>query len=589
MRSTTSPSSPPYDQTRSRFPAQSPSQLKVPDRQSFRLTPDRITRHAQVNQKVVHTPEEIVSRIPQPYRTSFSAVTAPRRFQSPERSQHNSDLSPQPMLSSRRNNSPFSSLRSKSASDSNVLDSDYSSSQEQIKSPYFYGSNPIKMSSKSSLNTSDEWKNSSKFTDRHDRRGSEDILTEKSKTKTQQLQQRLELIKSRTQHVQDDMTCVSEYKPSENAIDSSMLDVSKTCYITEQEFSSCVDSPEISDFTSDFNSSSYDKLYYADQSLIKDVIEKQYVHVQNVDYYSCVDKELQDDNTETTDKLVQDVIQAKEKAELSKRSPNDNQDPSTNPNPIGTPPRPSGKGRKSASGSPATSRRKSISTSITNFFIRMSPKALRKSPNNDKKKGEGHSSTPSVCSSSRTSVSSDTSDCSSASRSRSNKSPKVLAVKNLFNDQNSPNENSARSVGSRPRKSSSEEILDRSDHSGNLSPETMPSSSSRILKSLHSKNGTLTDKSVYQTFKDKHSPFRETNTNKTQALRATPLSNQRNAEREKKDEVVSSRVPPKSLDVREVSKLAKNFQPYSFSAESIGQCSLDAFASKVGEYMYTNQ
>ena len=47
--------------------------------QSPHFSPDRITRHASSRQAYADAGVEIVSRIPQPYRTSLSAVTPPLR------------------------------------------------------------------------------------------------------------------------------------------------------------------------------------------------------------------------------------------------------------------------------------------------------------------------------------------------------------------------------------------------------------------------------------------------------------------------------------------------------------------------------
>ena len=495
------------------------------------MSPDRITRHASPSRYVVND-QEVVPRIPQPYRTSFSAVTSPKRVARP------TNLSPLSRSCPLRSTMPERSRSADPHSSYNVRSSD--SQKGTWKSKHSLDSHPV-------------------------------VETETSRGR----KERTDPPKMTSRSV-DNMISHAAHKPKMEVVTLSEVDindVNKSLLNGDKsvrEFMSISNGTiptQPSEEELDVISNPIDSVEFTEEGTTPDsklctfeveakkLISREYVHVKDISYFKALEKiEKLPTPNEETEKLVNDMLKTK-KYDWRMRSDGRSQGQENAGLSLPTSPNESPKGRQTRSGTlpsetllagkpmASTPVKKSLSTSITNFFKRMSPKSLRRSPKGSDR--SRHSGTPGSSSGSLHAVLCDSAEdlslesdqSGSGSQKSKGKSPKSSPIRNLITQSFRRSKGTSREplTSTSPRSSSkdlsvsaSKELLSAEPVKDETSPSVLPSESARILKSIENNTQATTEKSVYQAFKEKQSPKRvaEAFSMKPQALKAVEIPDQ---------------------------------------------------------------
>ena len=568
------------------------SSLRTPRELSPHLSPDRITRHASPSPG--DPIDDILPRVPQMYRTSFSAVTAPTRVsravsplglgefaRTPVRStmpvrlhdtRRNPSLSPPTSRPSER--------QSRSANRTGWIS----------VVPGTPGSFTVSTAGLSSLASSDGHLCSN-----------EDLSTG-CRTPNGELDRTCDITFSKVNGdpwipvtTRRHISCspIRHFSPSPirtspPAPVSPVLANQKPSPVTHQ---SPVDIPtppsdhSLSPVPFSLDKPALSPDPFEEEKKVKNCITKEYVHVDNMGYVKAFRKKYPDADLERVlgkveamemsvvngDELLNLETSPKEQRKRSSTLPSENliDKPLTNP-PV----------------------KKSLSSSITNFFRKMSPKSLRKSS----KSSNASKYTNSTFSSSN-SINPSESGSIESSKSK-NKSPKSSPLK----------------VKKKPQSST------KVGTSGTPSP-VQGEQSLRILRSIKDSSEAQQERSVYQTFKEKQSlATSEGVALKPQALRAVefpdnllepsppneslpkivmdgpsspkhmqdtppeitlaPTPRRPPIPKQRSHESQEGPRPPRTLNVREVAKLSRGMWQFPcMSFESIGQCSLDMYTT----------
>lgn len=496
--------------------------LRPPSQErSIHISPDRITRHASPGREKLADEQEVVPRIPQPYRTSFSAVTSPRRVPRP------SNFTPLNRSTPLRSTMPGRLT----SPETRPVTSSQGVTNTTSFSCYDHG-----RASKHSLDSSVVFSGQSRGRSKTSKanklssRSAENVLNDSGG--------------------KEKMTVVGFSNPELN-INKSLVNgdrsvkefmtMSNGTLQTQTDSDTISNTMESTDFTD--GGTSPEPKYTTFEVETKKLITREYVHVQDISYFKALEKiEKLPHPDEETEALVQSIMKGKKrdwkmlspKRERGKyaglslpTSPDDS--PKIREQRSGTLPSETLLSKKPMASTPV---KRSLSTSITNFFKRMSPKSIRRSSKGSQK--SRGSATPDSSNNSLQAVFCDSADelsfdsDQSGSGKQKKKSPRHSPIRN-FLGQSFRKSRSKEGISS-SASNSNEAILTKgsksptygSDTNGEVTAysPTMTSESSRILKSIE--NNSQAEKNVYQAFKEKQSPKRvsEAISMKPQALKA---------------------------------------------------------------------
>ena len=528
------------------------------------ISPDRITRHASPARKSSDsdTPE-VVSRIPQPYRTSFSAVTTPRRVtresesdikvatkkDSPDKSIDSldtTDSSPVHKISPEVHISPPSSSQSSSRSSKKSEHStatvisataikedtvtalpvekpkDYLKPERRSSS----GAGRTAVSSSSSGSTSSSHKTESKHSSISSRRS--------SSPRASTSKEGADVKVSKRDKKKSSDSYIDYPEITEETVDSVFTDNAPHVSITsgEVEVQELMRSPSPHRYhrhhhdepSSPVKSSGFhstDTVLTIDSDVRKkEIIEKEYIIDYIVDYNNVKNIELKVKANKETDKLVRDMIGSRSsentlaKRPLAKRDSSRSKASSAPSTPKASRKEQGRPQLQSLNGEDSPKVKKSLSASITNFFKRMSPKQLRRSP-----RASNNSSTSSLHDTDQESSVDGIEPRRRRSRTRSPKSP----IRRLFPKVKAP------AKYEEPSSSETKENLPSPtgpSPSGQSGHPRLTTSAARILKSIEDNTSQKQEKSVYKSFKDKYSPRHspEAISLKQQALKVVEIS-----------------------------------------------------------------
>ena len=509
--------------------------LRVPSQERpLHISPDRITRHASPGRaNRLADEQEVVPRIPQPYRTSFSAVTSPRRVPRP------ANLAPLDRAC------PFRS----------TMPGRITSPPERKPNYTFQSYDHRRGASKYSLDSRNAGASGTKAGQNHKTNG--------AKLASQSAENVLNGANEEAK-----MSVPPGYSEPDLNINKSLVNgdesvrafMSNGTIQTQQTDESDVISNtlESTDFTD--GGTSPEPQMFTFEVEAKKLITREYVHVNDISYFKALDKKAKlPTPNEETERIVANMMRGK-KREWQLMSPRTHREqhagmslptspdesPKLRPQRSGTLPSESLLAGKPMASTPV---KRSLSTSITNFFRRMSPKSLRRSS-----KGSQKSKTTATPDSSTNSLQavfcdsaddlsqdSDHSGAHNKGKGKSPKSPKASPIRNLLSQsfrksKEKISHTNPTSASSSKEANLSKEALSPSPLPGgpddnpspSNSPQVLSTDSARILKSIENNSQVVCEKNVYHAFKEKQSPKRmnEAMSMKPQALKAVEFPDQ---------------------------------------------------------------
>ncbi len=459
--------------------------LRLPskDRSAF-ISPDRITRHASPSRWTQQqNNQQVVSRVPQPYRTSFSAVTSPVRIQHRPSSGSSGSLPSSPL-----HKGPLRATTVISSPDR----------YKKVPSPDRYGA---------------RWNSVSSHGSAASRSPSRSPVRSNSRSKDQLSDDGIMI------NGKHDITCstVDSIFDGRSTGEKSTEHVHMSLTNGDESVREFMSSPDRLNSTNDTSMNTPTLSFTVQgQVEVKTFIQKEYVHIADISYFKTAEKTL----TKGDDSIAQDHTQGKsEPTSPAQGSPRSRS--STLPS--------QSLARRHMTSTPV---KKSLSTSITNFFKKMSPKVIRKSSKafvKGKYVESPNSSSTSLIENDSGSVGSDA-HSTPPHKQKSGKFSKFVTGGKKSKKSNgnskqsviSKNDSATNDIGNSihvavpPGGMNSDSAL----HSPGGQP--MSSDSKRILRSIEDNTQAANDKSVYHAFKEKQSPKRVTEAVglKAQALKA---------------------------------------------------------------------